>query len=144
MSPIDSTSRGSFAQRLVRRILLASAVIAGASCADHKAAQRAPQPVGNGGYDPYTAAAPRTAQAAPTSPAPTPTPTPPGGDEGSNRGGAGSQPGARDAGAPPNPSAPPSDAGSGPGPSGPSAPTGPVRDAGAPRGNPRDGGPRSF
>ncbi len=45
------------ARELVRRILLASAVIAGASCADHKPATR-PQPIE--GYEPYAASAPPT------------------------------------------------------------------------------------
>lgn len=161
---------------LVRRILLASAVIAGASCADHKPAQHGPETANAAGYDPYTTSAPRTAEAPPPvtdptdpngpsgptqptspgdnaiplqGPAAGPTgpiepgqprqpgaPRQPGGDEGSNRGGAGSPTAARDAGAPPTTGS--GDAGTGGGSGGATS------DGGAPRGNPRDGGVRSY
>lgn len=89
-------------KRLVRRILLAATVIAGAS---------------------FSAAVGSPGQPSP-SPKP-PTPVSPPGDEGSNRGGG---------------SAPTTDGGVAP--IGHDA--GPSTDGGAPRGNPRDGGIRSY
>ncbi|HTJ46033.1 MAG TPA: hypothetical protein VL463_28205 [Kofleriaceae bacterium] len=113
----------------MRRILLASAVFAGASACGHKSAQASPPPAEDPKTDPTDPNGPSgpTPPEAPGDQAVPMQPKPPvgsgsgtaaGGDEGSNKGGAGSAP--RDAGV--------------------SAPA----DGGAPRGNPRDGGVRSY